>query len=132
MGELLARAVEARHGDISTTARALSARRGRVYLDHLQNGYGKTIAAPYTVRPRPGAPVSTPLRWSEVTARLDPSRFTIRNVPRRAERLGDDPLRPVLARKPDLARALERLRGALERPGSAPGGASRTSGTPRG
>lgn len=132
LGELLARAVEAQHRDISTTARALSARRGRVYLDHLQNGYGKTIAAPYTVRPRPGAPVSTPLRWGEVTARLDPSRFTVRNALRRAERLGEDPLRPVLTRKPDLVRALARLRSEVERPGVARRGASRTTGPARG
>ncbi|MGC3997603.1 MAG: DNA ligase D [Anaeromyxobacter sp.] len=110
LGELLCRVVEAEHPDIATTARALPARGGRVYLDYLQNGLGKSIAAPYTVRPRPGAPVSTPLRWSEVGPRLDPARFTIRSVPARAARLGDDPLRPVLAEKPDLLTVLERLR----------------------
>jgi bifunctional non-homologous end joining protein LigD len=114
LGELLARAIEADHGDLSSTARAIPARGGRVYLDYLQNGYGKTIAAPYTVRPRPGAPVSTPLRWSEVNAKLDPSRFTIRNVPARAEKLAADPLLPVLEEKPDLVRALERLRTRME------------------
>ena len=113
LGELLARAVEAALPDIATTARAVPARGGRVYLDFLQNGQGKTIAAPYTVRPRPGAPVSTPLRWSEVGARLDPARFTIRTVPARAEKLGADPLRPVLTDRPDLVRALERLRARM-------------------
>ncbi len=113
LGELLARAVEAELPDISTTARAVGSRGGRVYLDFLQNGYGKTIAAPYAVRPRPGAPVSTPLRWSEVGARLDPARFTIRTVPARARKLGKDPLLPVLAEKPDLLAALERLRGRM-------------------
>ncbi len=71
LGELLARAVEREHPDIATTARAVGARGGRVYLDFMQNGAGKTIAAPYAVRPRPGAPVSTPLRWSEVGESLD-------------------------------------------------------------
>ena len=118
LGELLCRALEARHPDVSTTARAIPARGGRVYLDYLQNGFGKTIVAPYAVRPRPGAPVSVPLRWSEVNARLDPSRFTIRNAPARAERLGTDPLAPVLAERPDLLSALERLRGLL--PGGGP------------
>ncbi len=80
-----------------------------------RTGRGKTIAAPYTVRPRPGAPVSTPLRWSEVGARLDPSRFTIRNVPARARRLRADPLHPVLTRPPDLLAALERLRSRAPR-----------------
>jgi bifunctional non-homologous end joining protein LigD len=119
LGELLARALEAELPEIATTARAIGDRGGRVYLDYLQNGRGKTIAAPYTVRPRPGAPVSTPLRWSEVGPRLDPSTFTIRNVPARARRLRADPLLPVLADAPDLLRALERLRA---RAAAAPGG----------
>ncbi|MFO0584193.1 MAG: DNA ligase D [Anaeromyxobacter sp.] len=113
LAELLARALEAEHGDIATTARAVGARGGKVYLDFLQNGHGKTIAAPYTVRPRPGAPVSTPLRWSEVNGKLDPAKFTIRNALARAERLGDDPLRPVLEARPDLVSALERLHRRL-------------------
>jgi bifunctional non-homologous end joining protein LigD len=111
LGELLARTLEAALPEIATTARAIPARGGRVYLDYMQNGRGKTIAAPYAVRPRPGAPVSTPLRWSEVNGRLDPARFTIRTVPSRARRLGEDPLLPVLSERPDLLAALERLRG---------------------
>lgn len=110
---LLCREVEARHGDLATTARALAARGGRVYLDALQNGRGKTIAAPYCVRPRDGAPVSTPLRWSEVSARLDPARFTLRNAVARAARLGVDPLRPVLELRPDLLAVLGRLRAEV-------------------
>jgi bifunctional non-homologous end joining protein LigD len=113
LGELLARVLEAELADISTTARAIPARRGKVYLDFLQNGFGKTIVAPYAVRPRPGAPVSTPLRWSEVDGRLDPARFTIRDALARAERLGADPLLPVLAEAPDLLGALEKLRARL-------------------
>jgi bifunctional non-homologous end joining protein LigD len=121
LGELLARAVEAELPEISSTARAIPARRGRVYLDYLQNGYGKTIAAPYTVRPRAGAPVSTPLRWSEVGPRLDPSRFTIRNVRARADRLGADPLAPVLTLRPDLLTALTRLSERVEGAGAGAG-----------
>jgi bifunctional non-homologous end joining protein LigD len=124
LGELLARALEAEHPDIATTARAIGDRGGRVYLDYLQNGRGKTIAAPYTVRPRPGAPVSTPLRWSEVNGRLDPAAFTIRNVPARARRLRADPLLPVLTEAPDLLAALERLR-ARASPERAPSRAPR-------
>jgi len=113
LGELLSRTIEAELPAIATTARAIPARRGRVYLDYLQNGQGKTIAAPYAVRPRPGAPVSAPLRWTEVNARLDPARFTIRTVPARAGRLSADPLLPVLVEEPDLVRALERLEERL-------------------
>ena len=110
---LLARALEGELPDLCTLERALAARRGRVYLDTLQNGAGKTLAAPFCVRPRPGAPVSTPLRWAEVTDALDPGRFTIRTVPRRASRLRSDPLAPVLDLRPDLVGALARLRDRL-------------------
>lgn len=113
LASLLCQEVEARHGDVATTARSLSARGGRVYLDAFQNGRGKTIAAPYCVRPRDGAPVSTPLRWSEVGPRLDPARFTLRNAAARAARLGDDPLRPVLEVRPDLLAVLSRLQAQV-------------------
>jgi len=109
LAELLARIVTDRLPEIATTARAIPARRGRVYVDALQNGRGKLLAAPFSVRPRPGAPVSTPLDWKEVDARLDPSRFTIRTVPARMKRRGADPLRPVLDLSPDLMSVLERL-----------------------
>jgi bifunctional non-homologous end joining protein LigD len=115
---LLCKAVEATHEGIATTARPIGGRGGRVYLDALQNGEGKTVAAAYCVRPRDGAPVSTPLRWSEVTRRLDPARFTLRTVPARLQRLGEEPLAPVLEERPDLVRALERLGERL--PGRSP------------
>ncbi len=109
LAALLCRAIESVHGEIATTVRAIGGRGGRVYLDAFQNGAGKTIAAAYCVRPRDGAPVSTPLRWSEVSRKLDPARFTIRTVPARLQRLGADPLRPLLDARPDLLGALERL-----------------------
>jgi bifunctional non-homologous end joining protein LigD len=64
-------------------------RKGLLYVDYLQNGEGKTIVAPYTIRALDGAPVSTPLAWSEVSEKLDPSRFTIRTVLERIEKHGD-------------------------------------------
>jgi bifunctional non-homologous end joining protein LigD len=109
LAELIARAVEARHPDVGTTARQIPARRGRVYLDFLQNGYGKTIAGPFSARPVAGAPVSMPLRWSEVNARLNPQKFTIKTAPARMKKLGADPLLQVLELKPDLHAALARL-----------------------
>jgi bifunctional non-homologous end joining protein LigD len=60
-------------------------RQNRVFTDWLRNAYGQTIAAPYSVRCRPGAPVSTPLHWDEVSPQLDPSQFNIRTIPRRLE-----------------------------------------------
>jgi bifunctional non-homologous end joining protein LigD len=73
----------------STLERSMTKRKGRLYIDCLQNGYGKTIVAPYSPRPLDGAPVSTPLLWSEVDERLDPAAFTIATVPARLARHGD-------------------------------------------
>jgi bifunctional non-homologous end joining protein LigD len=115
LGELVARAVERRLPRIATTERIIEARKGRVYLDYLQNGEGKTIVAAYSVRPVPGATVSTPLRWSEVGPALDPRAFTLRTVPRRAQELGDDPALAVLSIEPDLPAILGRLANELRR-----------------
>jgi len=93
---------------ISTIVRPLKGRGGKVYIDWGQNGRGQTIVAPFSVRPLPGAPVSCPLRWEEVTARLDPKRFTIKTAPPRLEELGD-PLAPVLREGIDVAAALRRI-----------------------
>ena len=109
LAELVARVVNRELPDISTIVRKVSERQGKVYLDYLQNRRGQTIVAPFSVRPLRGAPVSTPLRWSEVGPRLDPKRFTVKTAVRRLEAHGEDPLRDVLVSKPDLRRALERL-----------------------
>ncbi|MBI3722681.1 DNA ligase D, partial [bacterium] len=115
---LLARAIEQEKPSIATTTMNVQARGGRVYPDFLQNAHGRTLAAPFSARPLPGAPVSTPLRWSEVSARLDPRKHTIATVPARLERSGKDPLLPVLELAPDLSRALEALSRVLEKRGS--------------
>lgn len=109
LAELLARVVVEEHGDLASILRTPSRRRGLVYVDFLQNGYGKLLVAPYSVRPLPGAPVSTPLHWREVTSRLDPKTFNLQTVPRRLARQKKDPLLPLLDDRPDLYRALERL-----------------------
>jgi bifunctional non-homologous end joining protein LigD len=72
-----------------TMERSLASRRGRLYLDCLQNGYGKTIVAPYSPRAIDGAPVSAPLRWEEINQKLDPLKFTIRTMPKRLDKVGD-------------------------------------------
>jgi bifunctional non-homologous end joining protein LigD len=114
LAELIARAVEARHPAISSTERSIPARKGRVYLDFLQNGYGKTIAGPFSARPVPGATVSMPLKWSEVNAKLDPRKFTIKTAPQRLKKLRDDPFAPVLTEKADVPAALQKLSGLLK------------------
>lgn len=72
-----------------TVERSLSQRRGRLYLDCMQNAYGKTIVAPYSLRGIDGAPVSAPLKWSEITKKLDPMKFNLRTMPARLAKVGD-------------------------------------------
>jgi len=79
IGEELAK----REPKLVTTAHAKSARGAKVYADAFRNAYSQTIVSPFSVRRRPNAPVSTPLAWDEVTARLDPSRFGIRGYDKR-------------------------------------------------
>jgi len=97
---------------ISTIARPIQARGGKVYIDFGQNGHGQTIVGPFSLRPLPGAPASCPLLWSEVTARLDPSRFTLVTLPKRFEKMAD-PLIPVLTGTIDMAAALGRIEQRL-------------------
>jgi bifunctional non-homologous end joining protein LigD len=72
-----------------TVERALEKRRGRLYLDCMQNAYGKTIVAPYSLRAIDGAPVSAPLKWSEVTKKLDPKKYNLQTMPDRVAKVGD-------------------------------------------
>jgi bifunctional non-homologous end joining protein LigD len=90
------------------TTEWLKRKRDGVLLDYHQNGAGKTIASAYSVRPKPGAPVSTPLRWEEVTPKLDPSVFTMDAVLRRVDREGDL-FEPVLRGGQSLGAALRSL-----------------------
>ena len=108
LAELLARVIVDRLPAIATTMRSIPMRKGRVYVDALQNGRGKLLAAPYSVRPNPGAPVSTPLAWSEVSSKLDVRKFNLRTVPKRLQKI-EDPLMPVLEQRPDLMSALSKL-----------------------
>jgi bifunctional non-homologous end joining protein LigD len=114
LGALIARLVDARRPDIATTIRTPSRRGDRVYIDHLQNGRGKLLVAPYSVRPVPGATVSAPLRWSEVVPGLDIGRFTIRSMPRRLAAMTGDPLAGVLTETADSRGGLSRLAASLD------------------
>ncbi|HWB84140.1 MAG TPA: DNA ligase D [Bryobacteraceae bacterium] len=88
--ELLARLAFDEAQDLFTTPRSVAMRRkNRVYFDYLQNGKSKTIAAPYVLRAYPGAPVATPLDWTEVRPELDPKQFHIANARDRFARTGD-------------------------------------------
>ncbi|MEM9695698.1 MAG: hypothetical protein AAGA56_24360, partial [Myxococcota bacterium] len=106
--ELLGRILVTEHPDIATLERRLAAREGRVYVDTGQTGRGRTIVAPYSVRAVEDASVSTPLRWDEVGAGLDPARFDLMTVPARVARDGD-PWSRFFAVTVDLPATLKRL-----------------------
>jgi bifunctional non-homologous end joining protein LigD len=109
LGELLARLIVAELPEIATVTRQVSRRAGKVYIDYLQNGAGRLLVAPFSARPLPGAPVSMPLRWSEIDETLDIRSFTIENAVARMKKLKKDPLAEVLTMSPDLAEAIGRL-----------------------
>jgi len=106
--EIVASAIARTHRGLATTEWVKSKRRG-VLIDSNQNGEGKTIASAYSVRPRQGAPVSTPLRWDEVNEELDPSAFTMDVVLERVRKHGDL-FAGVLTQRQRLDRALKTLR----------------------
>lgn len=109
---LLAMLAEDAAPDIVTLARPIRSRGGKVYVDYVQNGHGRTIVAPFSLRPLPGAPASCPLHWKEVTARLDPARFTLKTTARRFGK-ASDPLIPLLAGSIDMADAIARIEKEL-------------------
>lgn len=75
---------------LTTLERSLAKRKkNEIYIDYLQNSRGQTLASAYSVRPKPGATVSTPLDWSEVKPGLHPSKFNIKNILKRVEAKGD-------------------------------------------
>jgi bifunctional non-homologous end joining protein LigD len=104
----VANALARTHRGLVTTEWTKSKRRG-VLIDSNQNGEGKTIASVYSVRPKPGAPVATPLGWDEVNERLDPAAFTMEEVLRRVEKHGDL-FAGVLENKQSLSAALKAIR----------------------
>ena len=102
-----ARLLEARHPGLVTTE-WLKKKRSGVLVDHRQNGWGKTIASVYSVRPKPGAPVSTPLRWADLTPEVRPQQFTM-DVALERLALHGDLFAPVLENPRPLGAAVQRL-----------------------
>lgn len=90
---------------LATTQHRIGKRRGKIYLDYMRNAIGQTAAAPYSLRPWPGATVSTPLEWREVKKGLRPEQFTIKTIFRRLKAKGDL-LKPMLKQHSDLDRAI--------------------------
>ncbi|MGH8012739.1 MAG: DNA ligase D [Candidatus Binataceae bacterium] len=111
--EMVARVIVARIPELATIVRDIAARRGRAYIDYLQLGHSKTIVAPFAVRPVTGAPVSAPLRATELKPALDPSQYNIKTIQPRMARFKRDPFIGVLTDQQRLEPALPRLEKLL-------------------
>lgn len=98
----VAAAMAADSPDRFTDTLAKKARVGRIFVDYLRNGRGATAIAPYSPRARPGAPVATPLDWSELTEAIPPDHFTVETVPTRLRHLDRDPFAALAEIRQDL------------------------------
>lgn len=108
LAKIIATLAHKRLPDFTSLERDPAVRQKKVYIDFLQNGSGKTIAAPYCVRPKRGAPVSAPLKWKEVKPGLNPKDFNIISMPKRLEKIGDI-LAPLLKEETSMKEAVENL-----------------------
>jgi bifunctional non-homologous end joining protein LigD len=94
-----------------TANAALRARQGRIYIDYLRNGRGATAVGAYSPRARPGAPVSTPLHWSEVEHGVRPEGLAVATVPARLAAIADDPWAALGERRQSISAAVRRHLG---------------------
>jgi bifunctional non-homologous end joining protein LigD len=115
LAEQVATVVARKHADVATVERSKRKRgSGMIYVDHMQNARGKSVVAPYSVRPRPGATVSAPLEWREVERKkIATSDFHIKNMARRVERKGDL-FAPVLKQRQRLEGVFKQARELFE------------------
>jgi bifunctional non-homologous end joining protein LigD len=105
----LAALASAREPRMFTTEQRKSKRQGRILIDIMRNAFAHTAVAPYAVRPRPGAPVATPMDWDELSERSTrPDLWTLRTVPARLERDGD-PWKRISRQAQTLGAARRRL-----------------------
>jgi bifunctional non-homologous end joining protein LigD len=111
LAELICTLVNKELPDRTSMERNPAKRKERVYLDFLQNKETQTAAAPYSIRPKPGASVSTPLHWDEVKKGIMPTTFTIKNIFERVKVEGDL-FKPVLGKGINLEKVLKKL-GAI-------------------
>jgi bifunctional non-homologous end joining protein LigD len=108
LAELIVTLVHDEIPDFTSIVRATKNRKGKIYLDFLQNRSIQTIAAPYSLRPKPGATVSTPLHWEEVKPGLKLSSFTIFNILDRIKNEGDI-FKAVMGKGIDMKTTLENM-----------------------
>ncbi|TKB97579.1 DNA ligase D [Pedobacter cryophilus] len=106
--EYIANKVNENLPELTSVVRSPAKRKGLIYLDFMQNNRGQTIAAPYSVRPKPGATVSMPLKWDEVNEHLDFHEFNIVSVPKIIKQR-EDHWKDIKMNKTDLSKALKQM-----------------------
>ena len=110
--KIIAKLINMRQPDLTSLERSPDKRHKKVYLDCYQNRIGQTVVAPYCIRPRKGAPVSTPLQWKELDKNFRPADFNIKNIFHRLDRIGDI-WKEVLGTGIDLEKCLEKLKSLI-------------------
>ena len=113
LAELVVTMVNHELPELTSVERSPAKRKGKIYLDYLQNRETQTAAAPYSLRPKPGVPVSTPLDWSEVKKGLTVTTYNARNVFQRVQTEGDL-FKPVLEKGIDLDKVLSKLAALIK------------------
>jgi bifunctional non-homologous end joining protein LigD len=108
LAELIVNLVHQELPDITSVERNPAKRKGKIYLDFLQNRETQTAAAPYSLRPKPGMPVSTPLHWDEVKKGLTPTTYNMDNIFDRLKAEGDL-FKGVLGKGINLEQVLKKL-----------------------
>ena len=112
LAELVVNFVNAEMPAITSVERSPAKRKGLIYLDFLQNRQTQTVAAPYSLRPKPGVPVSTPLDWSEVKKGLTASTYTMHNIFDRLKTVGDI-FNPILGKGINLEPVLKKIEARI-------------------
>ena len=112
-GRLIAHLVHDQLPEFTSIERMISNRKGKMYIDFLQNRPGATLAAAYSLRPKPGATVSMPLEWDEVKKGVRMKDFTIHNAMERIRSNGDI-FKPVLGKGINMKQAIQKLQRGAE------------------
>ena len=105
-----------RHPSRYVRTMTMSARKGKIFIDHFRNRRGATAVASYSTRALPGATVAAPVSWEELSDGVDPRAFTVRTVPERLERLKEDPWKEFFAVRQSFTQDAQkslRVRSAL-------------------
>lgn len=110
--EIIAQITHRHLPSITSLERSPKKRSKKVYIDYLQNNFGQTMAAPYSLRAQPKAPVSTPLEWQEVQKGCDPLDFNILTIKDRLKKKPDF-FKPILQRGINMTRALKKIKPLL-------------------